>query len=742
MKIGIVTYSSAHNYGAVLQAWALQTYLKKQGYQVEIVNYRPWVIDDVYAMAKKKKMSKNRYLNLALNKARIVKSCLSDKEKFKRYRRFEKFIAKDLNTTKVYRKYTEAFKDESLDYDVLIAGSDQIWNSAISKKISPMYFLDFGPKNAKRISYAASIGGERLPEEEEYIFRTYLRAFDYISVREVNAQESVQQYTTKPVELVSDPTFLIGREDFAEIKKDFKVEGKYIYVHNVHLVREDKALNEVAEELSKRTGLPIVHNRKEKFFTNEGRKFLSGSPGEFIGVISNAEYVVTNSFHATVFSIIYNRNFITVPHFKNPDRMKFLLSSLGIENHLIAEKKQIPKDLTSLEIDYTKVESKKEKMGEASREFLRKAIESPKTTNDGNYLLDGDCMKCYGCGLCGETEMEMQPESIEKMEDFWYPDSVEEGQDKCIYHNDDIWNQSEDSYGSYLAHTKEKHILREDTLLDMITPMAKRIFAQNGKVAGLVFENTTFRYTMISDEEALSHFCVEEFFEAKTEGIYAAVRAELEKGLPVLFCGTACRIAALKLYLGRTYDELCTIQITGRGVSSAEVFRKYIHALETTYKSKVTEIEFNNKFRHGEEDFIIIKFASGSIKVENVGKNLLMRAVQQRILQRPSCYTCELISGEYTIADIELGKAKRYVIEDIPADESEQEQAVIRLNTEKGKIFWQEVAEEYEIIPINKKNFTVRRNSMTYKRNRLFKELATGEAVEEVLEKYTKEGRR
>lgn len=743
MKIGIVTYNSAHNYGAVLQAWALQKYLEKEGHQVEIVNYRPWVIDDVYAMAKKKKISKNRYMNTVLNKARIVKSCVTDKEKFKRYRRFEKFIAKDLHTTKVYRRYTEAAADSSLKYDVLIAGSDQIWNSAISKQISPMYFLAFGDENTKRISYAASIGAERLPEEEEYIFRRYLRDFDYISVREVNAQESVQQYTTKPVELVADPTFLIKQEDFKEIKREFKVEEKYIYVHNVHLAREDKALNEVAEELSQRTGLPIVHNRKEKFFSNEGRKFLSGSPGEFIGVISNAEYVVTNSFHATVFSIIYRRNFITVPHFKNPDRMKYLLSTLGIENHLISRKKYFPEHLEELAIDYDEVTKKKEQMGEASRKFLKKALAGAKTSNEGNYQEDKDCMKCYGCGFCTESAVADNGEKLENIDGFCYPKSKEIQVNKCIYHNDSIWNKERFEPYVYVANTKNKHMFREDTLLDMITPIARKVFAENGKVVGtMLSDDNEMIYAMISDEEELKKLCVEELVEAQTEGIYAGVREELEQNKPILFCGTACRIAALKMYLDKEYDNLYTVQIQEKGVCSAEVFKKYVASLEDMYKSKIVEIEFRNKFRKADEDFIIIKFASGSIKIENIENNLLMRAIEQGLVQRPSCYTCEMKDRGNTVADMELGKVGQYIVENIPDVTEEQEKSIVRFNTVKGEKLWQSVESEYEWKELNLSDIQIEQRNMSYSRNRLFLELQRGEDLMDVLTKYVKKPRR
>ena len=195
MKIGIITFSNAHNYGAVLQAWSLQTYLEKAGHQVEIVNLRLWAIDDVYAMAKGRKIVANAAVNKVLNRARIAKNCICNPQKFKKYLIFERFINHKLHVTKVYRSSGEVKQDLSLNYDVLIAGSDQIWNSSLTNQLEPAYFLDFGPSQAKRISYAASIGRKELPEQEKELIAHYLETLDYISVREVNAHKAIAALT-------------------------------------------------------------------------------------------------------------------------------------------------------------------------------------------------------------------------------------------------------------------------------------------------------------------------------------------------------------------------------------------------------------------------------------------------------------------------------------------------------------------------------------------------------------------
>ena len=154
----------------------------------------------------------------------------------------------------------------------------------------------------KRISYAASIGKDAFDEEEKVVVQKYLKGLDYISVREEKAKNAVEELTDKEVDLVLDPTLLLDKEKYDKLKKPFPVKGgDYIFVHNVHLVKVDARLNAIVEEISARTGLPVVNNRADYSFKNEIAKFSEGGPEEFLGVIDGAKFVITNSFHATVF---------------------------------------------------------------------------------------------------------------------------------------------------------------------------------------------------------------------------------------------------------------------------------------------------------------------------------------------------------------------------------------------------------------------------------------------------------
>lgn len=659
MRIGIVTFNSAHNYGAVLQAWSLQTYLMKQGHKVEVINYRPWIIDDVYAMAKKKRLVANQYLNTALNKVRIVKSCITNPQKLKRYRKFEKFIGTKLNVTKVYRTAEEVQRDKKLRYDALVAGSDQIWNSALTKNLDAVYFLDFDRPSVKRISYAASIGGKDIPEVEVEQFRSYLQRIDYISVREQNAKSCLKPLTDKKIEIVADPTFLLKREDFDRLKKKFPVKTPYIYVHNVHLEREDVELNEVAEKLSGQTGLPIVSNRKERFFSNETRKFLTGSPEEFIGVISEAEYVVTNSFHATVFALIYHRNFITIPHFNNPDRMQNLLSELGVLNHLMNAGEMIPADLRELDIDFQELESRKEKMAQFSRQFLKNALKGGK---------NGGHMEYAGV---------------------------------CVSEIDAAWADEMREKTAYLASARRRHALRDDTYSDVMLPLVKSTLQGKGKAAFPVWrEDLRIEYILTDSEEDLKDAAVPEDFTSDLGEIYAKIAEELQKGTRILFFGNACRLLALKNYLGKEYETLTLAETLCRGMTSREIFKRYMAGLEASYQSRPVSLEMRNKFRKPMENFVVYTFASGAVKVENAECEDLNTAIENGFLQELPCYSCILRGGENGCSDLVIAMPEQY-------EEFEEhaawrkfaeanESCVLCIETDKGERLWNEASSSFE----------------------------------------------
>ena len=709
MKIGIITFNSAHNYGAVLQAWALQEYLKNQGHQVEIINYRLPATDRLYKIFKNRNPFKHGKLNKMVHGLQYIKKMKTEPEKARKYRKFEKFINHTLNTTKPITKFKDLNK-ANFDYDIMIAGSDQIWNGGLTKGVNIAYLLAFGKEDIKRVSYAASIGRDEIPEVEHSLFQRYLRDFDYISVREEKAKEEISKLTDKEVSVVLDPTLLLDREMYDRLKKDPKSNQDYIYVHNVHLKKIDKRLNRVAEEMSKRTGLPIVHNREDYDFSNELNKFTGGSPEEFIGYIANAKYVIANSFHATVFSIIYQKDFITIPHFQNPERMRYLLDSLGIVNHLIGDIDELPEDLNELNIDYNKVEMDRLSLRKNSIAFLEKAINGPKTstkpiTEKDKYFDTNDVFSCFGCNTCRDVCPTSAINMVEDKEGFIYPVIDEE---KCIHCNlcrkvcpygqYKFKEEKIDEYPKvYAGMHKNDEILEESASGGMFTPMYQNMIARGGKVVGVRYtDNMDVIYDIAQTEEKCEAFRGSKYVFADSKDVKPRVKKLLDENVPVLFTGNPCQIAGLKNYLRKDYDHLYTVEIICHGTPSPKVFGLYIDYLEELYKSKVIDFTFRNKLRGWSTPYVCVKFESGEVLLEQANRNNFNRAFLSNNIQRPACYNCEFASLKLGVADITIGDY--WGVEDEHPEIFDQKGvSVIKINNEHGLKFFEEFKDQINL---------------------------------------------
>ncbi len=379
MKVGIVTISSAHNYGCMLQAWGLQEYVKKIGYEADIINLRLDCIDTLYKPLNLYKGLKNAKRFRRLRSALWLKIKRKGIHANRKYKKFETFITNQLNTTKCYHSYQELVDSKvGEEYDILITGSDQVWNGAITGGLNRAFFLDFTKKPVRKLSFASSVGKTELKDYEKEFFKRYLENFDAIAVREESAKEMLSSLTDKPIDVVVDPTLLLDVNDFDKLKKLSKYNTGYIFVH---VINADHQVRPIAEKLSKLTGLPVIHNRPDKRYSNELDRFDDAGVEEFLGLIEKAEYVVTNSFHATVFAIVYRRKFFTIPHEKYPERMVHLLNTLELTDYLIKDAAGLPENPGKADYHYDKVHKLWDRQRKQSQDVLKRELGIPSVEN-------------------------------------------------------------------------------------------------------------------------------------------------------------------------------------------------------------------------------------------------------------------------------------------------------------------------------------------------------------------------
>lgn len=363
MKVGVITFHNAMNYGATLQTYALQKALTKLGTEAAVINYHTEPIDVLYLPARADTLGKKLMFAFSPDFRRKIRE-----QKYK-YQRYHAFLNKYIKIEGNYTQYSELEKTPPL-YDAYITGSDQVWNVEHTGGFDGAYLLDF-VKKGRRISYAASIGSDYIPFQYKSQFEKSLEKFDAISVREQEGVKAVSQVCSKKAEIVLDPTLLLQREDYNEILVEKKRPYKYILVY---MMETNKSMISLVNSISSTMGLPIIQRRQVSFFNNEADSFYTDTPGEFIGEILNAEYVITNSFHGTVFSIMYEKPFISMLHSSTGSRVTDLLESLGLDEHIIRTASDF-KTMSQFEIkDKAALRERIDKLAGKSMDFLKKSL--------------------------------------------------------------------------------------------------------------------------------------------------------------------------------------------------------------------------------------------------------------------------------------------------------------------------------------------------------------------------------
>lgn len=356
-SIGIITIVKVNNYGAELQAFALQKKIEQLGYSSEIIDYiyyKNWRFHDtkescpLIPMGNKARISyliKYRLINFILDK--IVP--LFHKPTSKRLRRFDDFHKYNTRFSRSYRSMQQLY-NTCIDYDIYVVGSDQVWNPAASSSIEP-YFLTFAPKNTKKFSYASSFGVATIPSGIQERMATLLGNIDTISVREDSGITLVKQLTGKDALLVVDPTLLLTKEEWNNYMKPYPSMPRHYVL--IYQLSESNVIVDAAMKIGRERNMPVYRICKRSFRVekNDGViNILDAGPAEFLSLIAKADYLVTNSFHGTAFAVNFNIPFYTIVSSKknNNSRMVSLLKLLDLSDRLVEE------DICEDSIDPTK----------------------------------------------------------------------------------------------------------------------------------------------------------------------------------------------------------------------------------------------------------------------------------------------------------------------------------------------------------------------------------------------------
>lgn len=374
-KIAILTQPLITNFGGTLQAYALQKKLKDKGYEVETINfqYREMsCINKVLSTLKNLFIRGKKVIHFTVKEKNIIKS------------KHTSFIQKNI-------KYSREFKDkldlkkyfETEKFDAVIVGSDQVWRVAYSPNIE-LFFLGFLEENKiiRKIAYSASFGIDTwqfVGTQNEKI-KSLIKQFDSISVREINAVKLCNDYWEVNVDHTLDPTLLLCQSDYKKlVNKAGIINNKntgifcYILDNNKNKL---KMINCVENILNKKSFyVKSVKKDKESFVINNYDDYIIPSIEEWLNAFIDAEFIITDSFHGTVFSIIFNKPFVSIVNIeRGGSRFYSLLGELNLLDRMVNKVEDITPDLINSNINFEEVHKILNKLREDSINYLDSSL--------------------------------------------------------------------------------------------------------------------------------------------------------------------------------------------------------------------------------------------------------------------------------------------------------------------------------------------------------------------------------
>lgn len=659
MTTGLITFFRHHHYGAQLQAYAAMRAMTDLGHPCQIIDYRPDYdagLNDLF---------RKGGLRAQLSNAHTAAHYGALK---RRAERFDSFVAEEMKLTpKRYTSYEQLCQDPPA-CDVYVAGSDQIWNPAIfpGGTFDPAYLLSF-VKEGRRISYAPSMGSRPFTPEEEGKLRRAVEPFSALSVREAAGRETVVDATGRDPVVVLDPTLLLNREQWSELAVKPDWDRPYILCY---YISDHSVLDPYARELAKRTGLPVIQLGLRRKLDYADRVVLDAGTREFLGLFKHAAFVCTNSFHGTVFSLQFGKEFYTSVSPKEqrePDRSRVysLLSRLGCTGRVAGMDNT---DGLDAPVDYETVNANLARQRAYSLEYLRCAIEGkPFTAPWPGTEVPGreqprlaHAAACTGCSACEQVcpvkAISMTPDR----EGFLRPVVGE----SCI-----LCRKCEgvcpsgkpaekpEPANAWAVWNRDEAVRGKSSSGGFFSVLAHHVLDRGGAVFGAVYDEDFHgvHHTCARTKEELAAMRGSKYVQSDLRDSFRQTKELLDQGTPVLFSGLPCQIAGLYAYLGGDRSGLTTCDLVCHGVPSPKVFREFITRLEEQQGSRVTSLTFKDKAKGWSAPHFTAEFASGARWSQLLNDTPYGRGFGMQLFLRPSCGQCEYTHtarpADFTLAD-------------------------------------------------------------------------------------------
>lgn len=659
IRIGVTTFIN-DNYGTALQAYSLQHVLKERGVE-------PYIFDSTKAYARSS-TSRDSFLKWYARSpyyGRIMQIRLRmSRNKFSSKReKVLSFVENNIDIVRPtsYRDFIDTLKSTQ----AMIAGSDQLWNP--NAPIRDDFFLNYPRYDLfPKFTYAVSLGVNSLTEEQKNLFIRKTKGFQCISVRESSGAQCLESLVSSPVRVDVDPTILPGRSLWEKISTPYPIkQTNYILVY---MLRPDPRTMSIAKRLSREVGLPIYYIGNLFIYDNDVENIPDASVTEFLWLVNNAQYIVTNSFHGTVFSVQFHKKFLSVALAGTGDRAKEFLCKVGLIDHLCRPDALVQEKIEmaiSNNSDYNNVDYCLNDNRRSSLKYIDEivaAAKEAKTNMFSKHVSSYHSADCSGCGVCLNV-CHKKAISIQQNEFGFLHAVVDETnciqcgecQRVCPLIN---YAKTHTPIEAYAAALKDRTELFASTSGGIFYALGLHVIDNGGHVYGCsqLRENGVLvtKHICASSIEDLQKCRGAKYVQSDTATIYPKVKKDLDSGIQVLFSGTPCQVSALKNYLHRDYENLLTVDLVCHGVPSEKMFHDYIELFERENNCKVKEYYFRSKMFGWTAEHI--KIVTDSFVSHHYCYALSFPYYFLKTMSyRDSCYACRYAQknriGDLTIGD-------------------------------------------------------------------------------------------
>ena len=656
-KVGIVSCYFKNNYGSMLQAYATKKILDNNNIPNETIN-----IDNNIDFKK----GKRKYYASQLFNFKFIKS------KFGMIKlKLDKKIVKDLGKNISIRdsKYKEFRKEFNLSiscpdykslseiadakYSDVIVGSDQLWLPV--NVVSDYYTLNWVPDNINKISYATSFGISKIPDKYADEYKKFLSRINYLSVREESGKKICDEYGISS-KVVCDPTILLTKEEWEqESVQERIIPDKYILCYFLGSNIEHRKF---AEKLKEKTGYKIVSLNHADEYVKYSDTFADITPydigpREWINLIKNAEYVCTDSFHGTVFSLLFNKTFFDFRRYSESNKMSTnsridsLLDLAGVDKNRILTGNEDVDTVIKYKINYNKVNKNIDKIRQESKKWLLNSITYKAEEAKDKFVKIEEKDLCCGCTACYSVCPKNAIKMVRDNEGFLYPEVDKE---KCVNCGMckkvcPILNKSklnEFKPKAYLFQNSNEEIRKDSTSGGIFTAIGEFVIKNNGIVYGATFDdNFVVNHIGVESVDKLSKFRKSKYVQSNQNNCFKEIKQYLDNGKLVCYSGTPCQVGGLRAYLRKDYENLILVDIMCHSVPSPLVFEKYKrYILKKMNANKILNINFRDKSKYGYKYSMMTVETDNGIYSQGIDTDPYLRAFFGDTSVRPSCYNC------------------------------------------------------------------------------------------------------